>query len=223
MARNGEPEGLAVMALNQTRGRGSSGRSWITPAGKNLALSLLLRPSLSPSEAPLLGMLASIAVAQTVEVLEAPRTELKWPNDVLVNGRKLAGVLSEASMDETGLEFVIVGIGMNVNTTPDDFQSSLRIPMTSLFLCTGLIWDLEACARALLENLRLVYKRVQEEGCGFIPALWEARWGHRTLTMTRNGVTGVATGIDGDGALLLRTPEGTLERIVSGDADPIEV
>ncbi len=222
LARAGEPEGVAVMAVNQTSGRGSSQRSWISPPGKNLALSLLLRPSLPPSEAMLLGLAASIAAARTVEACGVGHVELKWPNDVLVGGRKVAGILSEASMGAEGLDYVIIGVGMNVNTTVSDFPPDLADRVTSLLICTAREWDIRDAAVAFLDKMEVLYEQALNEGCGFITGLWERRWAHRGVMMNRNGITGIAEGIDTDGALLLRTENGPLERIISGRVEPME-
>jgi BirA family biotin operon repressor/biotin-[acetyl-CoA-carboxylase] ligase len=217
MALRGEPEGTALMALNQTRGRGRLGHSWISPAGKNLALSVILRPALPPWQAALLGLVASIAVAETVEHTGVPEARLRWPNDVLVHGKKIAGILSEANMDDRAIEFVIVGIGLNLNTQESDLPPLLSTPATSVLMCTGRESDLEQTARTLLSNMDALYQRVKTEGCGFVPQLWETRWAHRGMVLIHETVTGVGYGIDSDGALLLRTDQDQLRRITSGE------
>jgi BirA family transcriptional regulator, biotin operon repressor / biotin---[acetyl-CoA-carboxylase] ligase len=217
LALQGEPEGTAVMAVKQTEGRGRSGHSWVSPPGKNLALSLILRPRIEPAKAGLLGLLTSIAVAETCEMLGIPKTELKWPNDVLVEGRKIAGILSEATMDDRTIRSVIVGIGLNVNMEQADFPSEFRDSATSLLLCTGKAWEVEEAARLLLGCFRDLYQRSMQEGYVFIPALWEIRWAHRGRMLSRNGVAGRGEGIGADGALLMRTGDGNLCRVTSGE------
>jgi BirA family transcriptional regulator, biotin operon repressor / biotin---[acetyl-CoA-carboxylase] ligase len=217
LALRGEPEGTAVMAVKQTKGRGRSGHSWVSPPGKNLALSLILRPRIDPARAGLLGLLTSIAVAETCEILGVPKTELKWPNDVLVDGRKIAGILSEATMDDRTVRSVIVGIGLNVNMEQADFPSEFRDSATSLLLCTGKVREVEETARLLLGRLRDLYQRAKQKGYAFIPALWEIRWAHRGRTLSRNGVVGRGEGVGADGALLLRTGDGNLCRVTSGE------
>ncbi|MBM3298707.1 MAG: biotin--[acetyl-CoA-carboxylase] ligase [Deltaproteobacteria bacterium] len=222
MALQGAPAGTAVMALNQTRGRGRMGRSWISPPGKNLALSLLLRPTLLPRDAPLLGLLASIAVAETVEDAGVPEARLRWPNDVLVSDKKIAGILSEASMDDRSVEFVIVGVGLNVNAQESDFPADLPTPATSVLMCTGRESDLEQTARRLLGHMDRLYEKLNREGSGFVPPLWESRWAHCGVRLTHKKVTGVGHGIGSDGALLLKTDQGRIERITSGEVLPAE-
>jgi BirA family biotin operon repressor/biotin-[acetyl-CoA-carboxylase] ligase len=222
LAERSESDGLAIMALHQTRGRGRLGRYWISPPGKNLALSLILRPALAPVEGVLLGLLGSIAAAATIEDRGVPTAELRWPNDVMVRGRKIAGILSEARIQGSVLEYVIIGIGMNVNTVISDFPSELRPSVTSLFMCTGAKWGIEEIARSFLEHMEALSRRVKSEGCAFIPALWENRWAHRGQLLRRDGITGLAEGLDSDGALLLRTDDGRLLRITSGEPVPLD-
>lgn len=220
-ALRGEPEGLAVMALNQTKGRGTAGHSWVSPAGKNLALSVILRPRFSPEEAPLLALMAPISVAEAVESRIGRSAQLRWPNDVMVDGRKMAGILLEAGLNNRSINFVILGIGLNVNSELSDFPTDLRENITSLRIDTGREWDLEDTARDLLKRLELLYERVNREGCGFIPGIWRSRWAHRGAVLTRGGLTFTAEGIDANGALLIRGDNGKLERVISGSSELI--
>jgi len=221
MALSGEPEGLAVMALNQTQGRGRSGRDWTSPPGKNLALSLILRPRIPAQELPLLGLLVGVAVAETVEAYGIPRAELRWPNDVLISGKKVAGILLEAGMLSNSARFVIVGVGLNVNSTASDFPPDLRESVTSLLMCTARQWDLEEAARKFLEHMETMYCRVYNEGPRFIPALWSARWAHQGRMLVSNGLIGVGQGINEDGSLILKTGEGQMQLVTSGIVEPI--
>jgi BirA family transcriptional regulator, biotin operon repressor / biotin---[acetyl-CoA-carboxylase] ligase len=218
-AVRGEPEGLAIMVLNQTKGRGTAGHSWVSPAGKNLAVSMILRPRVAPEEAPLLGLMASIAVAEIVEAGIGRLAQLKWPNDVFVDGKKIAGILPEASLNNRQIGFVIMGIGLNVNAEAEDFPPDLRDFVTSLRLIAGREWDLEDTARDLLERTELLYERVKREGCAFIPDLWNTRWVHRGARLTRNGLAYTAEGIGADGALLIRAENDKLERLTSGSSE----
>ena len=130
---------------------------------------MILRPSLAPEEAPLLGLMASIGVAETIEAGIGRPAQLKWPNDVLVDGRKIAGILPEASLSNREISFVIIGIGLNVNAELVDFPPDLRDSVTSLRLCTGRQWDLEGAARDLLEGMELLYGRVKGKGAASFP------------------------------------------------------
>ncbi len=219
LAKRGEPEGLAIMALNQTGGRGASGHSWVSPPGKNLALSIILRPGLAPEKAPLLSFMTAIGVAETVEAKIARTAQLKWPNDVLVDGRKIAGILPEASLHGRVIDFVIMGIGLNVNAELSDFPPDLRDSVTSLLLIGAKKWDVQETARDLLGPMESLYERVKREGCGFIPRLWMTRWAHRDVLLILDGVSYTAEGVDADGALLIRADSGEVERLTSGPSE----
>ncbi len=219
LALMGEPEGLAVMALDQGQGRGRLGRSWVSPPGKNVALSMILRPHVPPGDATLLGMLASTAVAEALEIFGLTRVRLKWPNDVLLDGRKVAGILSEARVNGSEIEFVIIGIGLNVNTASEDFPLELRQTVTSMAAFSGREWDLNEVAGLLIERIAALYDRVAREGCRFVVPQWESRWLHRGQVLVRDDTKGIAEGLTEDGALLLRTDEGSLVRIDSGEVN----
>ena len=120
MAENGAPHGTVVVADAQTAGRGRMGRRWVSPAGKNLYVSLLLRPSVPTVEAPLLALVAGVALADAVEAVDVPAS-LKWPNDLYCGGRKAAGILAEMASDPDGVRHVVIGVGLNVNMEEDDF------------------------------------------------------------------------------------------------------
>jgi len=218
MALSGEPEGVAVMALEQTGGRGRENRVWVSPPGKNVALSLLLRPAMDPADAPLLGLMASIAVAETIEGFGVRPGQLKWPNDVLVGGKKIAGILSEGTILQGHLAFVIIGLGLNVNAEESDFPVELRGSVTSLSMSSGKSWEVEAAARDFLQHMAALYRRVDDEGCRFIVPLWESRWPHRGRVLLHNDTACVAEAIHPDGSLLLRTADGRLLSVRSGEA-----
>jgi len=209
LAQKGAPDGYAVLGLNQTSGRGRQGREWLSPRGRNVALSVIMRPLLPAHEAPLLGMMTSIAVTETLEGAGVS-ARVRWPNDVLVQERKIAGILPEARIAGSNIEVAIIGIGLNVNSTPDDFPEDLRDQVTSMLISTGRQWPIGETARLLLHKLDLLYGRAKIEGCGFVPGLWARMWAHKGYTVSRDGLTGIAEGIDQDGALLIRTASGLL-------------
>lgn len=220
LAGNGEREGIAVMAIRQTRGRGREGHAWISPPGKNLALSILLRPRLKLPEAALMGLLAGVAVAETLAGMQVPHPGLKWPNDVLVNDKKIAGILSEAAINRSCLQYVILGIGVNVNSEGSDFPPEIATTATSVALCTGRMWDIQEVALKLLEAIKTLYERLPYEEFGFVREMWRTRWLHEGLLMRWGEKTGQAVGINELGALILKTPTGGTEVIVAGDVFP---
>lgn len=220
LALEGEPEGGAVMALCQTAGRGRMGRSWQSGEAKDLALSFLLRPSIPACHAPLLGLLTAIAVARTVGRVTAASAQVRWPNDVLLNGKKVAGILSEGMVQGDEIRYVIVGVGLNVNSVEHDFFEEFRARATSLAIATGQRFDLVAVARTLLDEFGPLYDRMGTEGVGFVVPLWETLWAHRGTVLERDGVSGVADGVNPDGSLRLRTGDGRLITISSGEVAP---
>jgi BirA family biotin operon repressor/biotin-[acetyl-CoA-carboxylase] ligase len=183
-------------------------------------MSILLRPTVALDEMPLIGLLASIAVAETVESLGVPQAQLKWPNDVLVEGRKISGILTEARFVGSNFEFLILGIGLNVNSRKRDFPHELSTYVTSLYECAGTTHNVDEIAKDLLKRIEIHYNRALQSGCGFVVPLWMPRWAHLRSRLTRNGLEGIAEDLTPRGALLLRTDEGTLIEITSGDVEP---
>jgi BirA family transcriptional regulator, biotin operon repressor / biotin---[acetyl-CoA-carboxylase] ligase len=167
-----------------------------------------------------LGMMTSIAVSDTLDEAGIS-ARVRWPNDVLVQNKKIAGILPEARIAGSNIEVAIIGIGVNVNSFAETFPEELRDQVTSMLICTGSEWSIEETARLLLHKLDLLYGRAKFEGCGFVPDLWARVWAHRGCRVSRDGLTGIAEGIDHDGALLLRTDNGRLEKINSGVVMPL--
>jgi len=207
----GAPHGTVVHADEQTAGRGRRERAWFSPPG-NLYISVLLRLPAAPARIPELSFVAAVAVADTVDRLlpKHLRATLKWPNDVLVDGGKIAGILLEAVDDA-----VIVGIGLNVLLAPHNMAYK-----TTTLVSAGGIASVDGARDILLERLGAWLTIWQADGFAPIRTAWLAR-GHAIGTPMRTGsgnhpVEGSFAGLDDDGALLLNTPEGQ-KRIVAGD------
>ena len=218
--RAGAPEWTVVLADRQTAGRGRQGHVWISPPG-NLYLSVLLRPSLPLGATTVLPLATGLAVAQALED-QGLAARLKWPNDVLSEDRKLAGVLTEAASGPTGLEAVVLGIGVNVNLDPRDLPPELRESATSLAAETGRPGDPVAVAGAVLARLTLCYHALVREGAGPVLAEWRSRsvpWWGRAVEVRSAGqvVRGVARGLDERGALLLEGEDGAVAALLSGE------
>jgi len=217
MAAEGAAEGTVIIADHQTGGKGRLGRTWASPAGVNLYCSIILRPPIQPVAAPQLTFLSVIAVARAVEQLTPLQTRIKWPNDLLINGRKVAGLLNEMSAETDKVNFVILGIGVNLNMAAAQFPQELRHPATSLLLESGEKVDRTEFTRVMLQEFDSLYTVFLEEG--YAPArrewLERSRLAGAMVTVTDNGTvrTGRVSGIDDYGALLLDTGE----QILSGD------
>ena len=217
-ARAGAPEWTVVTADVQTAGRGRQGRAWQSEAG-NLHLSVLLRPR-GPAEA--WGLLPLLAGLATAEALAASGVDarLKWPNDVQVGGRKIAGVLVESASSGGALESAVVGIGVNVASVPAGLDAETRAATTCLAEC-GLAVDALDVAAAVLARIRVWYHRVAA-GDGGLVAAWRARalpwWGRRVEAQGAHGtVSGRALDVDEGGALVLLLDDGTRLPVHSGD------
>jgi len=217
MAEDGAEEGTVVIAECQTGGKGRLGREWASPAGVNLYCSVILRPLIQPVAAPQLTFLSVIAVARAIEQLTPIQTRIKWPNDILVDGKKVAGLLNEMSAETDKVNFVILGIGVNLNMTQEQFPDNLRHPATSLLIESGVKVDRTCFARVLLQELDSLYVIFLREG--YAPArnewLERSRLAGAMVTVTDNNIVrcGRVTGIDEYGALLLDSGE----QILSGD------
>lgn len=211
LSREGAPEGTVVLADHQTAGRGRRGRSWASPPGVGLWFSVLLRPSRPAREAPLWALLAAAAVRAAVHEVAGVAAQVKWPNDVVVAGAKLAGILAEMA-GPAARPAVIVGIGLNVNQEEGDFPPELRGRATSVRLSVGRPLPRETLLHPILRHLATRYRQALRGG--FAPLLDEVT--HHSATVGRwvavteaEGVwAGLAVGLAPDGALLVR-PEGT--------------
>jgi BirA family transcriptional regulator, biotin operon repressor / biotin---[acetyl-CoA-carboxylase] ligase len=221
LAMDGVPEGVVVFAESQTRGRGRLGRTWLSPRGKGLWLSILLRPRLESAAATRLTIAAATALTRAVESLTGLRAGVKWPNDLMIQGRKVAGTLLEMHAEVDRVRHVIMGIGLDVNLTPTDFPPELRGLATSLRIECGRPVPRAELAVALLRELDRDYERAVGQGFEALAAEWESRCttiGHRvTVQAGQRRIEGHAESLDADGALLLRTQHGHLERIIGGD------
>jgi BirA family biotin operon repressor/biotin-[acetyl-CoA-carboxylase] ligase len=224
MAAAGEPEGFCLMADEQPAGRGRQDRVWISPRGEGLYLSALLRPSFAPSFAPLLSLLGGVAVAQALTSfpkLASCRIDIKWPNDVTLNGKKACGVLSEAGFCGETLAYVVVGVGVNISQRI--FPETLSYPATSLLLEVGAdeLPDRLDVALRILEALDDGYAKMERD-----PKSVVSRWkrmssyaAEKSVRIQANQITiaGVTCGMDENGALLVRLADGTVQAVSLGE------
>ena len=221
LARDGVKEGVAVFAESQTRGRGRLGRKWMSPARKGLWFSVLLRPELRPQQATQLTVASATALRRAIQRQTGLAPEIKWPNDILVNRRKVAGVLTELSAELDRVKYLILGIGVDVNLSPGDFPPELRKTATSLKAELGKPVSRAELAVALLRELDEDYARITSGRFAAVADEWEE---HGTtigqevvIRIGARQIRGRAESLGEDGALLVRTEHGHLERIVGGD------
>lgn len=222
LGRQGAPEGTLVVAEAQDAGRGRLGRSWASPAGVGLYASLILRPLQPPAELPRLTLTAAVAAARALERTVGVSPGIKWPNDLLLHGRKLAGILTELETEAERIRYVVVGLGLNVNTPA--FPPELADTATSFFLTTGRTHSRLALLRAWLEDFEALYELFLSRRFPEILAQWQAR----TVTLGRPArvrqgeqeICGLAVGVDPEGALLLQVAGGEIVRVTSGELAP---
>ncbi len=219
LAEAGAEHGEVVVAEAQTAGRGRRGRPWVSPPRKNLYLSVVLRPDLAPARASELTLVASLAVCDALRQAGV-EAGIKWPNDVLASGKKIAGILTELAAEADRVHWVVVGVGVNVNAGAEDFPEELRDEATSVLVERGTPAPRALFAAACLTALEDWVDRHAEEGFGVVRDAWRERsvtLGREVLVRTDGReIAGTAVDIDALGALLVRGTAG-LERILSGE------
>jgi len=219
LADQGAPEGTLVVAERQTQGRGRKGRTWFSPSGAGIYASLILRPSIPPNEATRITFLTAVSAAEALLHLTDLNVRIKWPNDILVNGRKLAGILTEISTERGAVDYAVVGLGMNVNTPA--FPDDIRERATSILIETGKRFPRTDLLREYLRQQEAYLRRLRTSG--FEPILM--RWKELTdsigrqirVEMTDKTYVGWVEDIDPAGILILKDKEGVSHRILSGD------
>jgi len=226
IAEEGAPEGEIVIADSQSRGKGRLGKGWVSPSHFNIYLSVLLRPKLPPLHAPQITLMAAVALAETVQCFIPLPTEIKWPNDILVGGKKLAGILTESSCDPGKILFVILGIGVNLNFPKELMPEAIRESATSIMALTGKPVNRSEFTLRLIQNLERCYGELEEGGFSFLAERWAGFFrlkGKRVrVQMLEQAILGKAMGIDIDGALILEDERGFVKRIVAGEVIPVE-
>jgi len=222
LAARGAPEGTVVVAEAQTGGRGRLGREWNSPPGVGLYVSLILRPPLPPMELPQITLTTAVAVVRAVHRVASLAPGIKWPNDLLLNGKKLAGILTEMETESDRIRYVVVGLGVNVNNP--DFPPELAATATSLTLAVGGAFSRVQLLQAWLEEFEALYGWFLNQR---FPEILE-EWKRHTVTLGRavtvrqgtRQISGKALDVAPDGALLLRTDNGELVRVTSGEITP---
>ncbi len=221
LARDGVAEGSVVFAETQTRGRGRMGRQWHSPTGSGLWFSVLLRPRLRPSAATQLTVVSAVAVARAIERETGLRPDIKWPNDIMFGQKKVAGILLELGAELDRIRHATLGIGIDVNVDPAELPPEVREVATSLRAELGRVVDRASLATAVLRELDHLYQRLGDGDFHEIGDDWMRRCstlGRRVVIhIGDRRVTGRAEALDDEGALLVRTEFGTIERIIGGD------
>lgn len=226
LAEQGAREGELVIAESQTDGRGRLGRHWVSPPNVNLYFSLILRPKLAPARAPQITLMAAVALVEALQPFLPVAPIIKWPNDILVDGKKLAGILTEMSCGPERVDFVILGIGVNINYPPDLMPKEIRQRATSVLAERQKKIRREDFLQRLIHDLDRCYGEIEEVGFGALAPRWEAYFGLRgqrvRIELLDQVMVGTAKGIDQDGALLLEDDRGEVQRVIAGDVTPVK-
>ncbi|MDP2972303.1 MAG: biotin--[acetyl-CoA-carboxylase] ligase [Deltaproteobacteria bacterium] len=223
LATRGAEEGEVVIAESQEKGRGRLGRNWFSPSYLNLCLSVILRPKIPPHQAPLITLMAAVATAEAIEKYSGLRPLIKWPNDILLKGRKVAGLLNEIQSETDRIHFVILGIGVNLNLDEKMFPQEIRSVATSMKQEMGQSISRKAFLQSILLALEAWYSKFLKEGGAVILKAWRDRAhikGKRVkVTSFGETISGIAVDVDSDGALILRMENGKRRRVVAGDVE----
>ncbi len=222
MAEAGAPEGTVVIAEEQTRGKGRLGRSWSSPRGRGIWFSTLLKPSVSPRETPVFTLLAAVAVMRALHAaLPRLAAGIKWPNDILIQGRKACGILTELKAEADRLHYLVIGIGLNVNQEAADFPPGLEGVATSLYLECGEVLKRLPLAVSMLQSLDDLYGAYRTAGFGPLLEEWKAKnitLGRRVnVSLPAGHLAGTAVEISAEGALIIQTEDGKSRHVHAGE------
>jgi len=225
LARQGAPEGTVVISETQEGGRGRLGRPWTSPSGVNLYASVILRPRVAPHELQGITLLAAVAVAEAVGHFATRAPSVKWPNDVLLDSKKVAGILMEMHTEAELASFVIAGIGVNVNMDKKMFPGELRHKATSIISASGEHISRTDFAQKVFLSLEIWYKTFLEKGLSAIIDAWRKYFTSEgkavRVRSAQKTIEGTCLGVDNDGALLVRLPSGVTERVLAGDIEQV--
>lgn len=223
LAGDGAEEGTIVVADQQTGGRGRLARAWYSPKQTGIWMSMILRPKIPINKTPQLTLLTAVALIQAIEEVTGLTPEIKWPNDIMINGKKIVGILTELQAEADRVHSVIIGVGMNVNHTLDQFPEELQAIATSIAEETGEPADRAQVIQAIMKNFEKLYTGYLIHGFKPVKLLWESyaiSLNKTLIARTLQGtIRGRAIGIDDEGVLLLETAEGKIEKIYSADIE----
>lgn len=221
LALDGATHGTIIIADEQTEGKGRVDRKWHSEKGKGIWLSMILRPNILPYLAPQLTLLTATVLADVIDRHTDVTPQIKWPNDILINDKKMAGILTEMQAEQDQVLYVIIGIGMNINHTKDDFSDDLLKKATSLRIETNKSWEMLPIIQEILTTFEHKYSNFLERGFDPVKHDWENygfRLHERLHIKTGNQEwEGVFLGIAEDGALLAQKEDGTTEKVYSAE------
>ncbi|TCN23067.1 biotin--[acetyl-CoA-carboxylase] ligase [Mesobacillus foraminis] len=221
LVTDGVSDGTVVVAEEQTSGKGRMDRQWHSPKYSGVWMSVILKPNLPPPRAPQLTLVAAVAVVQAIEELTGLMPQIKWPNDILVGGKKVTGILTELQADSDRIKAVIIGIGINVNQQYEDFPEELLHTASSLAIESGKPISRASLIQSVLSRLEKLYITYLQNGFHPIKLLWESyaiSIGKNIIARTLTGeIKGKALGITEDGVLMIEQEDGAVRQVYSAD------
>ena len=216
-----DSEGIVVVADSQTHGKGRLGRQWISPPGVNLYFSVILKPDIPPTEAPLMTLAAAVAAASVLRTWKGVHADIKWPNDLMIKGKKVGGILTEMKTRGKEIDLVVVGIGLNVNMPLDELPEDIRAATTTLEIEKGTPSDRAGLLGGMLAGLDNAYKNLLNGNKRALINGWlslNCTIGNRTIVQDRDRtITGVAENIGQNGELIVKLESGGTEVVNAGD------
>jgi BirA family biotin operon repressor/biotin-[acetyl-CoA-carboxylase] ligase len=223
LAQENAVDGTIVICEEQTAGKGRLSRAWKSSKGKGIWMSVIIRPDIPPMKAPQFTLIAAVAVTRAIEDVADVRAEIKWPNDLLINGKKCTGILTELQADVDRVQAIILGIGINVNQDIDDFPEEIHHIATSIKMITGNHINRGQLVARILHHLEIYTDLYIKHGFEPLKLLWESyscTLGKRIkAVMIHSEIEGVALGITNDGVLEVRTDDGKIHGIYSADIE----
>ncbi len=219
LALGGAPSGSLVVAEGQTLGKGRLGRKWSSPAGAGINASIILKPDITPPEAPRITLLTAVAVAEAIREKAHIEAMIKWPNDIFIKGKKVCGILTEMSAEPDAVNYIIVGIGINVNN--DEFPEELQSKATSLRITLGRKVNRADLLAGVLERMEYYYQSSLVSGFDKLLEKWRELCCNLRKPVKiigrKESFNGIAMDVDSDGALIVKKDNGEIVKVLSGD------
>ncbi|MGR9049949.1 biotin--[acetyl-CoA-carboxylase] ligase [Halobacillus faecis] len=221
LAKQGKPHGTVVIADEQVKGKGRMSRNWDSPKGKGIWMSVLLRPNLPPVQAPQITLLAATVLARMVAERSSLVPQIKWPNDLLINHKKVSGILTEMQAEQDTIQYIVLGMGMNVNQEDREIPEDIKYKASSLKVESGQHWNIQQTVQHILRLFEETYERFETHGFASVKKDWE-HFGYKigeevTISTMRKTWQATLIGIEPDGALRARSKDGEEEKLYSAE------
>jgi BirA family biotin operon repressor/biotin-[acetyl-CoA-carboxylase] ligase len=227
LAQQGEPEGTVILADEQLSGRGRGSRSWHSPAGVGIYCSIVLRPKMAPAKAQLITLMAGVSIVKAIALRTGLSPRVKWPNDIMINDKKVAGILLESRVSGGQIGYSVIGFGINVNNGSADLPEDIRVNASSLLMELKKPVDRSTLVIEIFSELERLYHRFQREDFPVILEQWRhysSTLGQRVRIWQKDKATeGIAVDLAEDGGLLVKLEGGKKVVIHAGDVEHLRI